>query len=189
MKDRLIAADFMNYEYCPRIVYFIHVLKQPQTKSPKQKKGMEKDFSFKKTKRTKIIKKYQVPLTKLYNLSLESEEFATKIDCIAIDKENNLAFPIQLKYSFEPRKVYRTQKLQLMFEAILIEKLLKYKVPYGYIRYIKSNTLRKVWLGNKEQLFEIANKIKDIIQNEKFPKATNYKKRCIDCCYRRMCYG
>lgn len=189
MKDKLTSADFINYNYCPRIIYFIHVLKQPQTKSPKQKKGMEKDFSFKKTKRTKIIKKYQVPLVKKYNVLLESKEFVTKVDCIAIDKENNLAFPIQAKYSYEPRKVYRTQKFQLMLEAHLIEQLFNFKVPCGYIKYIKSNTLRKVWLENKEQLLTIANEIRSIIVNEKFPEATKYKKRCIDCCYRRMCYG
>lgn len=187
MKDKLIAADFMNYEYCPRIVYFVRVLKQPQTKSPKQKKGMKKDFSFKKTKRTKIVKEHKVSLIKRYNILLETDEFATKVDCVAIDKENNLAFPIQLKYSSEPRKVYRTQKVQLMFEAILIEKLLDYKVPYGYIKYIKSNTIKKVWLREKDQLFKIAQKIREIIQNEKFPKATQYKKRCIDCCYKRLC--
>ncbi len=186
----LTAADFMNYEYCPRIVYFIHVLKQPQTKGSKQKKGLEKDFSFKKTKRTKIVKNYFFPsnLEKFYNVPLEDGDFATKVDCVAIDKPNNLAFPIQLKYSFQPNKIYRTQKLQLLLEAFLIEKLLKYSVSYGYIKYLKSNSLVKVWLEDKKMMFEIANQVKEIIRDETFPKATKYKKRCIDCCYRRMCY-
>jgi len=41
--DRITAADLMNYTYCPRIVYFTRVLKLPQTKSAKQKKGLEKE--------------------------------------------------------------------------------------------------------------------------------------------------
>ena len=45
MIPKITAADIMNYEYCPRIVYFTRVLKLPQTKSVKQKKGLEKDFS------------------------------------------------------------------------------------------------------------------------------------------------
>lgn len=187
MKDKITSADFMNYEYCPRIVYFIHVLKQKQTKSSKQKKGLEKDFSFKTTKRTQIIKKYSIPLIKKYNVLLEDEEFITKADCIAFDKENKKAFPIQLKYSYEPKIVYRSQRFQLLLEAFLIEKQFNFSVGYGYIKYIKSNSLKKVWLNNKGELFKLADKIKNIIQNEHFPKPTKYKKRCIDCCYRRMC--
>lgn len=188
INDKICAADFMNYEYCPRIVYYIHVLKQPQTKSSKQKKGMEKDFSFKRTNRTKIIKKYTLPLLKKYAVPLENEGFITKADCIAIDKENNRAFPIQLKYSFQPRKIFRTQKFQLILESMLIENLFNYSVPYGYIKYLKSNTIIKVNLENKKELFEIAEKIRSIIKNEAFPSPTKYKKRCIDCCYRRMCW-
>ena len=50
----LSASDFMNYDYCPRIIYFTYTLKRPQTKGAKQEKGLEKDREFKKTERTKI---------------------------------------------------------------------------------------------------------------------------------------
>ena len=190
MMPKITAADIMNYEYCPRIVYFTKVLKLPQTKSAKQYKGLEKDFSFKKdTNRNKIIKgkNYNPNLKKVYNISLETEEFATKIDCLLINDLIKEAYPLQLKYSKKPRcGCYRTQKLQLMFEAMLIEKVLKYKVPYGYIRYILSNDLIKVNLENKQLLYETIEKVKDIIKNEVYPSATKYKRRLIDNCYRRI---
>ncbi|MDD4878463.1 MAG: Dna2/Cas4 domain-containing protein [Candidatus Nanoarchaeia archaeon] len=189
MNELLTAADFMNYEYCPRIVYFIHVLKQPQTKSPKQNKGLEKEALFKReTNRTKIIKKGPV-LEKKYNVLLEYNGFITKVDCIAFNKEQGEAYPIQLKYSFKPKCIYLTQKVQLMLESYLIENVLKYKVPYGYIKYVKSNVIEKVYIGDNSLLFERAALIRDIIGKESFPNATEYKKRCVDCCYRRMCNG
>src|SRR3989344_6943324 len=115
MIPKITAADIMNYAYCPRIVYFTRVLNLPQTKSAKQKKGLEKDNLFKKqTYRSKTIKDYSLELTKKYNVSLETEEFVTKADCIAIDEKNKLAFPIQLKYSKKPSKVYLSQKIQLL---------------------------------------------------------------------------
>ncbi len=187
MNELLTAADFMNYEYCPRIVYFIHVLKQPQTKSPKQKKGLEKEALFKReTGRTKIIKQGPA-LEKKYNLTLEHNGFITKVDCIAFNREKGEAYPIQLKYSFKPKCVYLTQKIQLMLESFLIENVLGYKVPYGYIKYVKSNVIEKVYIGEKSPLFATASKVREIIGNEVFPAATEYKKRCVDCCYRRMC--
>ena len=126
--DKITAADLMNYEYCPRIVYFTRVLKLPQTKSAKQKKGLEKDFSFKKdTNRNKIIKgeSYNPQLIRKYNVSLETEEYATKVDCLLINEESKEAYPLQLKYAKKPIcQYYKTQKLQLMFEAMLIEKVM-----------------------------------------------------------------
>ncbi|MCX8159141.1 MAG: CRISPR-associated protein Cas4 [Candidatus Pacearchaeota archaeon] len=190
IKDKITAADIMNYEYCPRIVYFTKVLKLPQTKSAKQKKGLEKDFSFKKdSSRNKILKNnfQNLILKRKYNLSLETEEFATKIDCLFINEQNKEAYPLQLKYGQKPKfGYYRTQKLQLLFEAMLIEKVLGYKVPYGYIKYILSNDLIKISLINKEELFQTIEKVKEIIKNEIYPKATKYKKRIVDNCYRRF---
>jgi len=190
MIPKLTAADLMNLDYCPRIVYFTRVLKLPQTKSAKQKKGLEKDFSFKKdTNRNKIIKgkSYNPMLIKKYNVSLETEEFATKVDCLLIDEEKKEAHPLQLKYAKKPNcGFYRTQKIQLMFEAMLVEKVLGYKVPFGYVKYELSGDLVKVNLENKEELFEAIEKVRQIITGEIYPEATKYKKRLVDNCYRRI---
>ncbi|PIU29903.1 CRISPR-associated protein Cas4 [Candidatus Woesearchaeota archaeon CG07_land_8_20_14_0_80_44_23] len=187
----LSASDFMNYDYCPRIIYFTYTLKRPQTKGAKQEKGLEKDREFKKTERTKIIKKYEKSkLTKIYNVTLQSNlGIITKADCIAIDFSNKSAFPVQLKYSYRPPKVYRTQKIQLLLEGFLIEEVLHYRVDCGYIKYLKSNELVRINLEDKHIIFELMSKIKSIIQNEIIPEPTEFKNRCIDCCYRRICYG
>lgn len=189
MIPKITAADLMNLDYCPRIVYFTRVLRMPQTKSAKQKKGLEKDFSFRKdTNRNKIIKgkNYSSNLEKKYNISLETDEFATKVDCLLINEEKKEAYPLQLKYAKKPRVIYGTQRLQLMFEAMLVEKVLKYQVPYGYIKYELSGDLVKVNLENRQELFEAIEKVKNIIKNEIYPEATKYKKRLVDNCFRRM---
>lgn len=190
MIPKITAADIMNYAYCPRIVYFTRVLKLPQTKGAKQNKGLEKDFSFKKdTQRNKIVKgkSYNPCLKKIYNVSLETDEFATRVDCLIINEKLKESYPLQLKYSKRPQfSYYKTQKLQLMFEAMLIEKVIKYKVPYGYIKYALSGDLVKVPLENKSELYAVIEKVKDIIQKEIFPPATKYKKRLIDNCYRKL---
>ncbi|MEM2713679.1 MAG: Dna2/Cas4 domain-containing protein [Candidatus Aenigmatarchaeota archaeon] len=138
--------------------------------------------------RNKIIKERFYPrLGRKYNLPLETDEYATKIDCLLINEELKEAYPLQLKYAKKPKcGFYRTQKLQLMFEAMLIEKVLGYKVPYGYIKYEISNDLVKINLKNKQLLFETIEKVKNIIKNEIYPEATKYKKRLIDNCFRKF---
>jgi len=110
----------------------------------------------------------------------------TKADCIAIDEKNKLAFPIQLKYSKKPSKVYLSQKIQLLFESFLIEKVLGYSSPYGYINYELSNEIVKVDLEDKKELFEVIAKVREIITKEYYPPATKYKKRLVDNCYRKI---
>ena len=117
---------------------------------------------------------------------MEDEEFKTKLDCVLIDEKNKVAFPLQLKNTAKPKTVYKTQRLQLTLESFLIEKVLGYKSPYGYIKYALSNEIVKIDLKDKTELFEIANLIKNLIQNEILPEATNYKKRLVDNCYRRF---
>lgn len=189
MRDKITAADLMNYEYCPKIVYFTRVLKLPQTKSAKQKKGLEKDFSFKRdTSRNKIVRGGGWSgLKRKYNVSLTTEEFATKVDCLLIHEDLKEAYPLQLKYAKKPLcGFYRTQKLQLLFEAFLIEKILGYKVPYGYVRYTLSGDLIKVDLRERRLLFETIERVKEILEKELCPEETKYKKRLVDNCFRRM---
>lgn len=69
---------------------------------------------------------------------------------------------------------------------MLIEKIIKYNVPYGYIKYELSNDLVKVSLEDKSELNEVIEKVKEIIKNEIIPPATKYKKRLVDNCYRKL---
>nr|QBM01095.1 hypothetical protein [uncultured archaeon] len=60
MDDRqhLTAADLLNYCYCPRIVYYVHVLKLAQATTAKELKGREKYDDFKrKSRRNKIVRR------------------------------------------------------------------------------------------------------------------------------------
>ena len=73
-----------------------------------------------------------------------------------------------------------------MFEAMLIEKVMGYKVPYGYVKYELSGDLVKISLEDRDELFETIEKVKFIIKNEIYPEATKYKKRLVDNCFRRI---
>lgn len=186
----LTATDLMKYLYDPRIIYFMYVLKIPQGDTPKRLEGISKYEKFKiSSKRNKIIKELPY-LRKLYDIYLASSTYqlATRIDCVAIDDSKREAYPIQIKYSKKPKILYRTQKFQVVMEGLLIEDCLKFNVPYGYIKFLNSNDFIKVAINSrlKKELFKIFSEIRDIIEKEKFPKATKYKKRNTDNVYKNI---
>lgn len=186
----ITATDLMNYLYDPRIVYFVYVLKIPQATTVKELKGREKYEEFKiKSKRNKIIKELSF-LPKEYDVYFASKKhnFATKIDCIALDKSRNEAYPIQIKYSSKPKVLYRTQKFQVIMEAMLVEELLGYNVPYGFVKFLKSEDFVKVTITEKlkAELLQILKEIESIIKEEKLPKPTPHKKKNIDNVYQNI---
>lgn len=186
----MTATDLMNYLYDPRIIYFIHVLKVPQATTTKELEGRKKYEDFEvKSKRNKIIKELPF-LPKTYDMYLDSTKhrISTKVDCIAIDKNRNEAYPIQVKYSLKPRTLYRTQKFQLIMEALLIEEELGYQVSYGFIKFLRSDDFVKIKITKslKDELLEIFCEIESIINTEKLPKSTSHKRKNIDNVYKNI---
>jgi len=191
-KRYLTATDLMNYHYCQRILYFVHTLKKPQFTTKKEYKGREKENVFQSNaKRTKVVKSYP-RLPKVFKVQLVSENLGIKTiaDCIMIDRENNEAYPIQAKFSFTPKKIYRGQKAQLFMEALLIEEQLDYKVPYGFIKFLRSGDLIKIDISEKDKLGVMSTfgEIFKIMSSEALPNRTKYKKRCQDCCFKKICW-
>ncbi len=190
-KNYLTATDIMKFVYCPRIIYYIYVLKQPQSVTKKEEEGIKKETVFiKKGRRTKLIKELPA-LPKIFRVNLSSEKFnfRTILDSIILNKDLNEAYPLQAKNTYTPRKLFETQKMQLLFEAILIEDCLNFKSPFGFIKFLKSNEIQKVTLSEKSKVFSLAKEIREIISKENFPLPTKYKNRCVDCCYRHNCWG
>lgn len=190
MRYSLTATDLMNYLYDPRIIYFVYVLKIPQATTTKELEGRRKYEEFKKkSARNKIIQELPY-LPKRYNVYLSSQQFnfATKIDCIAFDKTKEEAYPIQVKYSPRPKVLYRSQKFQIVMEAMLIEERLGYKVPYGFVKFLKSDDFVKVPITDqlKTELLQIFSEIDEIIQKERLPKPTPHKKKKVDSGYKNI---
>ncbi|MEW6592789.1 MAG: Dna2/Cas4 domain-containing protein [Candidatus Hadarchaeota archaeon] len=47
----------------------------------------------------------------------------------------------------------------------------------------------KIPLNDKTRVLQIISDIRETISKESFPPPTKYKKRCVDCCYRKMCWA
>jgi len=80
--------------------------------------------------------------------------------------------------------------MQMLCYCMLVEDVMEGKVSHGYIFYIRDGN-RQVGIayntGLKHKILSELEKILDIIQNERMPKPTDVKTRCIDCTYKNIC--
>lgn len=186
----ITPSEIIQYLYCPRFIYFEHVLGIPQfeEKSYKamrgrhlhdDKKRMNKDYLRKKLG---VVKKYQEQY-------LTNNILRGKVDEVLLLNDGTAA-PLDYKFAQYKDRVFNTYKTQLACYAWLIEDNFDKKVTRGYLVYTRSKSkLVEIPLDEefKKSVREQAESIIEIISENRFPKATRYKKRCTGCTYRNIC--
>ncbi len=112
-----------------------------------------------------------------------------KVDEVLLMNDGTAA-PLDYKFAKYKDKVFNTYKTQLACYAWLIEDNFNRPVNKGFLVYTRSQSkLVSVELEEsfKADVKKKAEKIVKIIDQNHFPKATRYKKRCIECTYRNIC--
>lgn len=98
--------------------------------------------------------------------------------------------PLDYKFAEYKDRVYDTYRTQLYCYAWLIEENFGQSVNRGFLVYTRSkNKVVEVAISeeNKAEVKKAATDIFDIIDQNRYPKATKYKARCVSCTYRNMC--
>jgi CRISPR-associated exonuclease Cas4 len=186
----ITPSEIIQYLYCPRFIYFEKVLGIPQfeEKSYKAMKGRNLHEDKKRMNPGYLRKKLGV-IEKYQEQYLTNNMLRGKVDEVLILDDNSAA-PLDYKFAKFKEKVFNTYKTQLACYAWLIEDNFELPVNRGYLVYTRSKSkLVEVELDEsfKKNVKEKATAIINIIEENKFPKATRFKKRCIECTYRNIC--
>jgi CRISPR-associated exonuclease Cas4 len=189
-KTSITPSEIIQYLYCPRFIYFEKVLGIPQyeEKSYKAMKGRHLHDSKQKMNSHYLRKKIGVT-EKFQEQYLTNEMLRGKVDEVLI-LDDGTAAPLDYKFAQYKDRVFNTYKTQLACYAWLIEDNFNRTVDRGYLVYTRSKSkLIEVKLEEsfKRGVKEKARDIIRIIDKNFFPKATRYKKRCIECTYRNIC--
>lgn len=186
----ITPSEIIQYLYCPRFIYFEKVLGIPQyeEKSYKAMKGRHLHESKQKMNKDYLRKKIDVT-EKYQEQYLTNEKLRGKVDEVLMHGDGT-ASPLDYKFAKYKDRVFNTYKTQLACYAWLIEDNFNRQVNRGYLVYTRSKSkLIEVELDDafKEDVKDKAQAIIKIIDENYFPKATRYKKRCIECTYRNIC--
>jgi len=186
----ITPSQIIEFLYCPRFTYFEYVLgiAQYEDRHFKVQKGRELHL-LRQDKNADYLRKKIGVKEKYINQFLSNELIRGKIDEILLLEDGTMA-PLDYKFAEYKEMVYDTYKTQLYCYGWLIESNFDKKVTKGFLIYTRSKNkllTENISAKNIDDVKKCAESIFSIIDNNAFPKATGFKKRCVTCTYRNIC--
>lgn len=183
-------SQIIEYLYCPRYTFFEYVLRIPQNEDKFFKVIKGREIHNEKLEQNKEYLRKKIGVKKKWtDQYLGMEGLRGKVDEVLQLNDNTFA-PLDYKFAEWKDIVYETYKQQLYSYAVLIEANFGVKVNKGFLVYTRSkNKLVEIEITekDKESIKDSMLDMLEIIENNKFPKATKFKKRCLNCTYRNIC--
>jgi CRISPR-associated exonuclease Cas4 len=188
----ITITHVLEHLYCPRFTYFEHVLAIPerQERRWKVKKGRSVHLERQKINKTYLRKKLGVVERQL-DVPLASERLGLRgVADEVLTLEDGTMAPFDYKFAKAPRRPFKNQRIQSVLYGMLIEEVLGKPVEQGFICYTRSN-YQVVTITIDQRARKMAERIVreviGVIQQGYLPRATHWKARCADCCYRNIC--
>jgi CRISPR-associated exonuclease Cas4 len=183
-------SQIIEYLYCPRYTYFEYVLRIPQYEEKFYKVNRGREIHNEKLERNKEYLRRKIGVkNKSTNQYLGVEGLRGKVDEV-LELNNGTFAPLDYKFALWKDKVFETYKQQLYCYAILIEEIYGTKVEKGFLVYTRSKHKLvevPIPLEAKQEIKKSMDQMLQILDRNKFPKATKFKKRCVNCTYRNIC--
>ncbi|MCP4358854.1 MAG: CRISPR-associated protein Cas4 [Chloroflexi bacterium] len=183
------VIDLKQYVYCPRILFFHTVLPQIRPLTYKMEAGIKAHLLEEDREKRRSLKSYGLVNGKrTFNIPLYAAELnlSGELDML-IETESEL-IPVDYKYS---KKAGKHFKLQLMAYGRLLELKHPSKKPVnkGFLYLIpqRSATVVSFTKSLSRQLDQSISALQFITGQQKMPKPTKYKTRCVDCEFRHFC--
>jgi CRISPR-associated exonuclease Cas4 len=188
----LTVTHLLEHLFCPRFTYFEYVLGVPerQERRPLVVKGRQVHEERRRTNPNYLRKKLGV-VGRQFDVPLASPTLGVRgsVDEVLTLADGSMA-PFDYKFAREPRTVYHNQKMQSALYALLIREAFGVPVHRGYLCFVRSKHKIVELEHSEEDYAEVRQTLRailEVIQTGVFPRATTWKARCRDCCYRNIC--
>lgn len=186
----LTPSHIIEYLFCPRFTYYEYVLAIPQYEERNYKVMRGRELHDQKLEQNKEYLRKRIGATEKYlDQYLTNDLLRGRVDEVLGLTDGTMS-PLDYKFAEWDDKIYETYRTQLACYAWLIEDNFQREVKRGYLVYTRSkNKLVEVEIteAEKADVKDAAKEIFRIIGQNFYPKATKYKKRCVDCTYRNIC--
>jgi len=188
----LTVTHVLEHLYCPRFTYFEYVLAVPERQElrPLVQKGREVHAERRRVNPDYLRKKLGV-VQRAFDVPLASARLGVRgiVDEVLTLADGSSA-PFDYKFAEAPRQIYHNQRVQSALYGLLIQEVFQVSVRRGFLCFTRSNH-RLVELTHTDADYEetraVLAEVLEVIQIGRFPRATKWKARCRDCCYRNIC--
>lgn len=186
----ITPSHIIEYLFCPRFTYYEYVLRIPQNEDKYHKVNRGREVHEQKARQNTEYLRRRIGVQEKYlNQYLTNDLLRGEVDEILLLRDGTMA-PLDYKFAQYKEKVFDTYKTQLYCYAWLIAENYPVQVSKGYLVYTRSqNKLIEIPIETQhiEKVKKVAQEIKTLLQQNHYPKATKYKKRCLNCTYRNLC--
>lgn len=186
----LTPSHIIEYLYCPRYTFFEYVLTVPQNEEKYYKVQRGRNMHDEKLERNKSYLRKRIGVVEKWeDQYLTNDSMRGRVDEV-LKLEDGTFAPLDYKFAEYKEKLYQTYQQQLFCYAVLIEENWGVEVNRGYLVYLRSkNKLLEVPITAADKLLirESIASVREIVENNFYPKATKFKRRCISCTYRNIC--
>ncbi|MDD2297741.1 MAG: CRISPR-associated protein Cas4 [Sphaerochaetaceae bacterium] len=186
----ITPSHIIEYLYCPRFTFFEYVLCIPQYEERRYKVKKGRHMHDQKLIRNKDYLRKRIGASEKYpDQYLCNGLLRGVVDEVLLLSDGTMA-PLDYKFAKYQDYTFKTHRIQQCCYAMLIEDNFGKTVRKGFIVYIRSaNKLVEIEIKESDiaEIRLICNKINEIISENKYPPATKYKQRCIDCTYQNIC--
>lgn len=195
MPAMITVSDVKQFLYCPRIIYFDHVLHVPKPADQKLETGTEKHKEMtSRERRRKGAIFYDSDLDraeKLFRVVLESSNLGLRGVLDYLVKTEREFVPVDYKFGCSNHGgIYLNHKYQLAAYALLVEDNFKTIVRRGFIHYSRDRVNVQIDINDeiRRRSLKMIREIGKIIDLETEPTGSKNFNRCTDCEYSRYCH-
>jgi len=192
----ITVSDVKQYLYCPKIIYFDHVLHVPKHVDQKLEAGKEKHLEIAgKERRRKGALFYDPELDqaeKLFKVELESGRLGLRGILDYLIKTERELIPVDYKFGYSLYgQVHLNHKYQLTAYALLVEDCFTTIVRRAYVHYNRDRINARIDMTDeiRRRTSKTIKEITRIVEDEIQPAGTRNSGKCVDCEYRRYCEG
>jgi len=188
----LMVTHVLEHLYCPRFTYFEYVLGVPERQERRLlvQKGRQAHEEQRRINASYLRKKLGV-VQRQFDVSMASTRLGLRgsVDEVLTLADGSMA-PFDYKYAEYRDRVYHNLKVQSVLYGLLIRETFQRPVHRGFLCYLRSkHKIVPIEFTDADfaEAEALLREILEIIQTGRFPRATSWKSRCRDCCYRNIC--
>ena len=188
----LTVTHVLEHLFCPRFTYFEHVLGVPERQERRLlvQKGRQAHEERRRINPNYLRKKLGV-VQRQFDVPLSSLRLGVRgsVDEVLTLADGSMA-PFDYKFAEDRGRVYHNQKMQSVLYALLIREMFQRPVHRGFLCYIRSkHKVVPIEFSDADfaEAESVLSEILQVIQTGCFPRATSWRSRCRDCCYRNIC--
>ncbi len=186
----LTPSHIIEYLFCPRFTYFMHVLDIPQFEENNFKVMLGRNLHNEKLNTNKSYIRKKINATAKYvDVYLSNNYLRGRMDEV-LELEDGTFAPLDYKFAEYKDHIFKTYLTQIYCYAVLIEENYNVKVNKGFVVYIRSNNKLltvDIPAEAKETILKSCTEIINIIENNIYPSVKASQIKCYNCIYRNIC--